>query len=74
MLFDEVAVSFGPKTVKEAVVAMRNLNAGEMGSTREIACPVYFTDKCIVVEHEPHDMFFDRIGDPRANESLSQIV
>ena len=76
MLFDEVTAALDPETVKEVLVAIKDLaQAGmtcvlvthEMGFAKEIADHIYFTDRGIIVEHGPPKSFFSdaRIRVPR---------
>ena len=83
MLFDEVTAALDPETVKEVLVAIRELAADgmtcilvthEMGFAREIADHIYFTDRGVIVEHGPPTTFFDQAQDPRTKEFLSQIL
>jgi len=83
MLFDEVTAALDPETVKEVLVAIREL-AGEgmtcvlvtheMGFAREVAHQVYFTDRGVIVEHGPPAEFFDSPRDPRTRAFLSQVL
>ena len=83
MLFDEVTAALDPETVKEVLVAIKDLaQAGmtcvlvthEMGFAKEIADHIYFTDRGIIVEHGPPKSFFSDAKDPRTQEFLSQIL
>jgi polar amino acid transport system ATP-binding protein len=83
MLFDEVTAALDPETVKEVLLAIREL-AGEgmtcmivtheMGFARELAHRIYFTDRGVIVEHGPPADFFANPRDPRTKEFLSQIL
>ncbi len=83
MLFDEVTAALDPETVKEVLVAIKDLaEAGmtcilvthEMGFAREVADHIYFTDRGVIVEHGPPSTFFSEAKDPRTKEFLSQIL
>jgi polar amino acid transport system ATP-binding protein len=83
MLFDEVTAALDPETVKEVLVAIKNLAQDgmtcilvthEMGFAREIADHIYFTDRGVIVEHGPPATFFTDAKDPRTKEFLSQIL
>ncbi|MDH3376019.1 MAG: amino acid ABC transporter ATP-binding protein [Gammaproteobacteria bacterium] len=83
MLFDEVTAALDPETVKEVLVAIKNLAQDgmtcilvthEMGFAREIADHIYFTDRGVIVEHGPPSSFFTDAKDPRTKEFLSQIL
>lgn len=83
MLFDEVTAALDPETVKEVLVAIKDLAQSgmtcilvthEMGFAREIADHIYFTDRGIIVEHGPPATFFTQASDPRTKEFLSQIL
>ena len=83
MLFDEVTAALDPETVKEVLVAIKDLaNDGmtcmlvthEMGFAREVADHIYFTDRGVIVEHGPPATFFSEAKDPRTKEFLSQIL
>ncbi|WP_343079124.1 amino acid ABC transporter ATP-binding protein [Ostreiculturibacter nitratireducens] len=83
MLFDEVTAALDPETVKEVLVTIKELAAEgmtcilvthEMGFAREIADHIYFTDKGVIVEHGPPDVFFQNASDPRTKEFLSQVL
>jgi polar amino acid transport system ATP-binding protein len=83
MLFDEVTAALDPETVKEVLVAIRELAeegmtcvivTHEMGFAREVADQVYFTDRGIVVEHGPPAEFFTQSRDERTRRFLSQIL
>ncbi len=83
MLFDEVTAALDPETVKEVLVTIRELAdegmtcilvTHEMGFAREVANHIYFTDRGIIVEHGPPDVFFTEASDPRTKEFLSQIL
>ena len=83
MLFDEVTAALDPETVKEVLVAIRELAlegmtcllvTHEMGFAREIADHVYFTDRGVIVEHGPPATFFKDASDPRTRQFLSQIL
>ena len=83
MLFDEVTAALDPETVKEVLVAIRELAeegmtclivTHEMGFAREVADEVYFTDGGVFVEHGPPKEFFTRPRDPRTRQFLDQIL
>jgi polar amino acid transport system ATP-binding protein len=83
MLFDEVTAALDPETVKEVLVAIKDLAESgmtcilvthEMGFAREIADHIYFTDRGVIVEHGPPATFFTEASDPRTREFLSQIL
>jgi polar amino acid transport system ATP-binding protein len=83
MLFDEVTAALDPETVKEVLVAIRELAeegmtcllvTHEMGFAREIADHIYFTDRGVIVEHGPPETFFKEAKDPRTQAFLSQIL
>jgi polar amino acid transport system ATP-binding protein len=83
MLFDEVTAALDPETVKEVLVAIKDLAQSgmtcilvthEMGFAREVADHIYFTDRGVIVEHGPPATFFTEASDPRTREFLSQIL
>jgi len=83
MLFDEVTAALDPETVKEVLVAIRELAEDgmtcvivthEMGFAREVADQIYFTDRGVVVEHGPPAEFFTQCRDDRTRQFLSQIL
>ena len=83
MLFDEVTAALDPETVKEVLVAIRQLAeegmtcilvTHEMGFAREVANHIYFTDRGVIVEHGPPGEFFASPRDPRTRAFLSQIL
>ncbi|WP_422063329.1 amino acid ABC transporter ATP-binding protein [Shimia sp.] len=83
MLFDEVTAALDPETVKEVLVAIKDLAANgmtcilvthEMGFAREIADHVYFTDKGVIVEHGKPATLFDNPQDPRTQAFLGQVL
>lgn len=83
MLFDEVTAALDPETVKEVLVAIRQLAeegmtcilvTHEMGFAREVANQIYFTDRGVIVEHGPPAEFFASPRDPRTREFLSQVL
>lgn len=83
MLFDEVTAALDPETVKEVLVAIRQLAeegmtcilvTHEMGFAREIANHIYFTDQGVIVEHGPPAEFFATPRDPRTWAFLSQVL
>ena len=83
MLFDEVTAALDPETVKEVLVAIKDLAQDgmtcilvthEMGFAREVADHIYFTDRGVIVEHGPPATFFTEASDPRTQEFLSQIL
>jgi polar amino acid transport system ATP-binding protein len=83
MLFDEVTAALDPETVKEVLVAIRDLAeegmtcmlvTHEMGFAREVADHMYFTDKGVIVERGPPTEFFANPREARTREFLSQIL
>ncbi len=83
MLFDEVTAALDPETVKEVLLAIKDLAQSgmtcilvthEMGFAREVADHIYFTDRGVIVEHGPPATFFTEAKDPRTQEFLSQIL
>jgi polar amino acid transport system ATP-binding protein len=83
MLFDEVTAALDPETVKEVLLAIRELAeegmtclivTHEMGFARELARHIYFTDRGVIVEHGPPAEFFAAPRDPRTRAFLSQIL
>jgi polar amino acid transport system ATP-binding protein len=83
MLFDEVTAALDPETVKEVLIAIRELAeegmtcvivTHEMGFAREVADQVYFTDRGVVVEHGPPAEFFANCQDERTRRFLSQVL
>jgi len=83
MLFDEVTAALDPETVKEVLIAIKDLAQSgmtcilvthEMGFAREVADHIYFTDRGIIVEHGPPATFFSEAKDPRTQAFLSQIL
>jgi polar amino acid transport system ATP-binding protein len=83
MLFDEVTAALDPETLKEVLVAIRELAeegmacmivTHEMGFAREIADEIYFTDRGVVIEHGPPAELFGNSRDPRTRQFLSQIL
>ena len=83
MLFDEVTAALDPETVKEVLLTIRELAEDgmtcmlvthEMGFARELANHIYFTDRGVIVEHGPPQIFFKEAKDPRTREFLSQIL
>ena len=83
MLFDEVTSALDPETVKEVLVAIRQLAeegmtcilvTHEMGFAREVAHQVYFVDHARIIEHAPPSRFFKNPRDPRTKEFLGQIL
>lgn len=83
MLFDEVTAALDPETVKEVLLAIKDLAQSgmtcilvthEMGFAREVADHIYFTDRGVIVEHGPPTTFFTEAKDPRTQEFLSQIL
>ncbi len=83
MLFDEVTAALDPETVKEVLLAIKDLAQSgmtcilvthEMGFAREVADHIYFTDRGVIVEHGPPATFFSEAKDPRTQEFLSQIL
>jgi polar amino acid transport system ATP-binding protein len=83
MLFDEVTAALDPETVKEVLLAIRQLAeegmtcilvTHEMGFARELANHIYFTDRGVIVEQGPPAEFFGNPKDPRTRAFLSQIL
>src|SRR5262249_22431857 len=83
MLFDEVTAALDPETVKEVLVAIRELAeegmtcmivTHEMGFAREIADEIYFTDRGVVIAHGPPAEFFAIPRAPPPRQFLSQIL
>jgi len=83
MLFDEVTAALDPETVKEVLLAIRQLAAEgmtcilvthEMGFAREIAQNICFTDRGLIVEQGPPSEFFKNARDPRTRAFLSQVL
>jgi len=83
MLFDEVTAALDPETVKDVLVAIRELAEDgmtcmivthEMGFAREVADQVYFTDGGALVEHAPPKEFFAYPKDARTKRFLDQIL
>jgi polar amino acid transport system ATP-binding protein len=83
MLFDEVTAALDPETVKEVLVAIRDLAEDgmtcvivthEMGFAREVADQVYFTDGGVLVEHGSPKEFFANPRDARTRQFLDQIL
>lgn len=83
MLFDEVTAALDPETVKEVLVTIRELAEDgmtcilvthEMGFAREIADHIYFTDRGVIIEHGPPNVFFSNARDERTKAFLSQIL
>jgi polar amino acid transport system ATP-binding protein len=83
MLFDEVTAALDPETVKDVLVAIRELAEDgmtcmivthEMGFAREVADQVYFTDGGVLVEHAPPKEFFANPKDARTKRFLDQIL
>ncbi len=83
MLFDEVTAALDPETVKEVLLAIRQLAeegmtcilvTHEMSFAREVASHIYFTDRGVIVEHGPPAEFFSAPRDARTRAFLSQIL
>jgi polar amino acid transport system ATP-binding protein len=83
MLFDEITAALDPETVNEVLVTIERLVADgltcvlvthEMRFARKIADHIYFTDRGVIVEHGPPDVFFSEAKDPRTKEFLSRIL
>ena len=83
MLFDEVTAALDPETVKEVLVAIKDLAAEgmtcilvthEMGFAREVADQIYFTDRGVSVEPGPPAEFFTKARDPRTRAFLDQVL
>ncbi|KRW96658.1 amino acid ABC transporter ATP-binding protein [Paracoccus sp. MKU1] len=83
MLFDEVTSALDPETVNEVLSTIKDLAqegmtcilvTHEMGFAREVADHIYFTDKGVIVEHGPPDVFFANPKDPRTREFLGKVL
>lgn len=83
MLFDEVTAALDPETVQEVLITIKDLAQDgmtcilvthEMGFAREVADHVYFTDKGVIVEHGPPDVFFSQPRDPRTQAFLGKVL
>ncbi|MEN3375329.1 MAG: hypothetical protein V7604_684, partial [Hyphomicrobiales bacterium] len=83
MLFDEVTAALDPETVKDVLIAIRELAEDgmtcmivthEMGFAREVADQVYFTDGGVLVEHAAPKEFFANPKDARTKRFLDQIL
>jgi len=83
MLFDEVTAALDPETVQEVLITIKDLAqegmtcilvTHEMGFAREVADHIYFTDKGVIVEHGPPDVFFSQPRDPRTREFLGKVL
>lgn len=83
MLFDEVTAALDPETVKEVLVTIRELAeegmtcmlvTHEMGFAREVGDHIYFTDRGVIVEHGPPEIFFKQASDQRTRAFLNQIL
>jgi polar amino acid transport system ATP-binding protein len=83
ILFDEVTAALDPETVGEVLQTIKDLAEDgmtcilvthEMGFAREVADHIYFTDKGVIVEHGPPNVFFDNAQDLRTKEFLSKIL
>lgn len=83
MLFDEVTAALDPETVQEVLVTIKDLAqegmtcilvTHEMGFAREVADHIYFTDKGVIVEHGPPDVFFSQPKDPRTKAFLGKVL
>lgn len=83
MLFDEVTAALDPETVQEVLITIKDLAqegmtcilvTHEMGFAREIADHIYFTDKGVIVEHGPPNVFFSQPKDPRTQAFLGKVL
>lgn len=83
MLFDEVTAALDPETVNEVLVTIRELAeegmtcllvTHEMRFAREVADHIYFTDRGVIVEHNPPDVFFSDPRDSRTREFLGRVL
>ena len=83
ILFDEVTAALDPETVKEVLVAIRELMeegltcvlvTHEMKFAREVADRVYFTDRGRIIESAPPEELFDNPVDARTREFLGQVL
>jgi polar amino acid transport system ATP-binding protein len=83
MLFDEVTAALDPETVKEVLVAIRELAeegmtcllvTHEMRFAREVADQIYFTDKGVILENGTPADFFAHPQHERTKEFLSKIL
>src|SRR5436305_8346935 len=80
MLFDEVTSALDPETVKEVLQTIRELAddgmtcllvTHEMGFAKEVGHHIYFTDRGVIVEHGPPEIFFREAKDRRTQEFLN---
>jgi polar amino acid transport system ATP-binding protein len=83
MLFDEVTAALDPETVKEVLIAIRELAqegmtcllvTHEMGFAREVADRVYFTDGGKIVESGIPTDLFSAPQHERTREFLSKVL
>lgn len=83
MLFDEVTASLDPETVKEVLLAIRELvDEGmtsilvthEMRFAQEISSEIHFTDGGVIVESAPPKDFFASPKSERAREFLDKML
>jgi polar amino acid transport system ATP-binding protein len=83
MLFDEVTAALDPETVNEVLVTIRELAEDgmtcvlvthEMRFARDIADHIYFTDRGVIVEHSPPEIFFSEPKDIRTREFLGRML
>ena len=82
MLFDEVTAALDPETVNEVLVTIRELAeegmtcilvTHELRFAREISDHIYFTDRGVIVEHNPPEIFFADPQDARTREFLKRV-
>jgi polar amino acid transport system ATP-binding protein len=83
ILFDEVTAALDPEMVGEVLAVIRTIAAEgmtcvlvthEMGFAREAANRIYFTDRGVIVETGPPDIFFSNPQDDRTKSFLSKIL
>jgi polar amino acid transport system ATP-binding protein len=83
ILFDEITAALDPETVKEVLVAVRELAAEgmtcilvthELRFAREVAHRVCFTDGGVILEQAPPGEFFEQPRHPRLKAFLSQVL
>ena len=83
MLFDEVTAALDPETVNEVLVTIRELAeegmtcilvTHELRFARDISDHIYFTDRGVIVEHNPPELFFSSPQDTRTREFLKRLL
>jgi polar amino acid transport system ATP-binding protein len=83
ILFDEVTAALDPEMVGDVLAVIRTIAAEgmtcvlvthEMGFAREAANRIYFTDRGVIVETGPPDIFFSNPQDDRTKSFLSKIL